>query len=379
VNASREPLVIAEQGHFFTGTRTRVTEFGTSVTGTHVQFQVPVVNPRGNLVLVHGGGGQALDMLTTPDGREGWATLFLRAGFAVYTVDRPGFGRSPYHPALFSAEGQHAAMGPPATYGSFVASFAGPAPDGLPAHTQWPGDGSAGDPALAQFLAWQEPFPGVSLARMHEDMRDGAAGLLDKIGPSVLLTHSMGGGFGWLAAAGRREAVQAIVAVEPAGPPYASLPGIGSFEHGLTALPLPFGPGEAEGKLDGLPVAFVCAQSSPFGPVTAETAEFLRRCGAAVTEIRLAGLGIHGNGHAMMLEKNNAEVAAVITDWITATTGSASGGATDFSFSFTSGGTRHTFHASSSGPGRTSVSHSSVSVQSTSTSTSGTAAPGGTA
>jgi hypothetical protein len=38
--------------------------------------------------------------------------------------------------------------------------------------------------------------------------------------------------------------------------------------------------------------------------------------GAAVDEIRLGDLGIHGNGHAMMLEKNNAEVAAVITDWI---------------------------------------------------------------
>ena len=36
----------------------------------------------------------------------------------------------------------------------------------------------------------------------------------------------------------------------------------------------------------------------------------------SVDEIRLGELGIHGNGHAMMLEQNNAEVAAVITDWI---------------------------------------------------------------
>ena len=31
---------------------------------------------------------------------------------------------------------------------------------------------------------------------------------------------------------------------------------------------------------------------------------------------RLGEIGIHGNGHAMMLEKNNVEVAAAITDWI---------------------------------------------------------------
>jgi pimeloyl-ACP methyl ester carboxylesterase len=306
----RQHLLLAGQGHFFTGIRRRDTAFGTSITGTHVGYQVPGVVQYGNLILVHGGGGQALDMLTTPDGREGWATLFLRDGFAVYTVDRPGFGRSPYHPALY------AEIGPPAAYGSFVASFAGPAPEGLPAHTQWPGDGSADDPALAQFLAWQEPFPGAGLERMHEDMRDGAEGLLDRIGPSVLLTHSMGGGFGWLAASSRRSLVRAIVAVEPAGPPFATLPGIGAFAHGLTPLPLSFGPGDADGKLDGLPVAIVSAESSPLAPATRETAEFLRRCGASVTEIRLGELGIHGNGHAMMLEKNNAEISAVVTGWI---------------------------------------------------------------
>ena len=89
-----DPIVITDQGHFFTGLRTRTGAAGTSVYGTHVEYQTPR-SVRNNLVLVHGGGGQALDMLTTADGRPGWATLFLRDGFAVYTVDRPGLGRSP--------------------------------------------------------------------------------------------------------------------------------------------------------------------------------------------------------------------------------------------------------------------------------------------
>jgi hypothetical protein len=33
-----------------------------------------------------------------------------------------------------------------------------------------------------------------------------------------------------------------------------------------------------------------------------------------VTFIKLAELGIHGNGHMMMLEKNSDDVAKVITD-----------------------------------------------------------------
>jgi pimeloyl-ACP methyl ester carboxylesterase len=302
------PLVIGAQGHFFTGIREVTTGFGVSVTGTHVEYQAPP-SVRANLVLVHGGGGQALDMLTTPDGREGWATLFLRDGFAVYTVDRPGMGRSPYHPAVYGEPG------PPATYDSFVASFAGPSRAGLPEHTQWPGDGTRGDPALTQFLAGQEPFPG-SLEAAHEAMRAAAAGLLDRIGASVLLTHSMGGAFGWLAASERRSLVRAVVAVEPAGPPFHVHRVLGPLTYGLTAIPVSFGPGDGDGKLDGLPVAVVTAECSGFGPSCEATAAYLRECGADVTELRLAELGVHGNGHAMMLERNNAGIAAVITDWI---------------------------------------------------------------
>jgi pimeloyl-ACP methyl ester carboxylesterase len=302
------PLVIADQGHFFTGLQTVAGPAGTSVYGTHVEYQVPA-SVRENLVLVHGGGGQALDMLTTPDGRPGWSTIFLRDGFAVYTVDRPGLGRSPFHPDV------NGAYGPPAAYEGFVATFAAPSPPGLPPHTQWPGSGDRSDPSLATFLAWQEPFV-TDAVRAHEDMRTGAAALLDRIGPSVLLTHSFGGGFGWLALSERRPLVKAVVAVEPAGPPFVDHPALGSFRYGLTPVPLAFGPGPDEAKLEGLPIAVVSAPCSGFEPSCHLTAEYLRSCGAAVDEIRLGEIGIHGNGHAMMLELNNAEVAAAITDWI---------------------------------------------------------------
>jgi pimeloyl-ACP methyl ester carboxylesterase len=312
--AAREPLVIAEQGHFFAGLKEVDNGPGTSVTGMHVQYQVPAEVRHDPLVLV-GGGGQGLDMLATPDGREGWATLFVRQGFPVYVVDQPGTGRSPYHPALFGQQG------PPATYDALVASSAGPAPQGAPEHTQWPGDGSRQDPALAQFLAGQEPLA-ANLAAAHEAMRDGAAALLDRIGPAALLTHSMGAAFGWLAADARWEQVRAIVAVEPAGPPFALMPGVGKFRYGLTAVPVAFGTdeigGEATLTLGELPVAIVTAESSGHGSADRETATYLRRCGADVTELRLGELGVHGNGHAMMLEKNNTEIVSVITNWITA-------------------------------------------------------------
>ena len=48
------------------------------------------------IVLVHGGGGQGLDWMGTPDGRRGWAQILLEEGYKVYVVDRPGHGQSPF-------------------------------------------------------------------------------------------------------------------------------------------------------------------------------------------------------------------------------------------------------------------------------------------
>ncbi|MGH3626159.1 MAG: hypothetical protein ACRDRL_01740, partial [Sciscionella sp.] len=50
-----------------------------------VQWEAPPsVTQHCPLVLVHGGGGQGTDWTGTPDGRPGWATRFVEAGFAVY-------------------------------------------------------------------------------------------------------------------------------------------------------------------------------------------------------------------------------------------------------------------------------------------------------
>jgi hypothetical protein len=40
--------------------------------------------------------------------------------------------------------------------------------------------------------------------------------------------------------------------------------------------------------------------------------DYLRQAGVGTTHVKLAEHGIRGNGHVMMLELNNMEIAAVV-------------------------------------------------------------------
>ena len=53
--------------------------------------------------MVHGGGGQGTHMMGI-GGRPGWVHYFVQAGYSVYWLDRPSYGRSPYHPDALGPE-----------------------------------------------------------------------------------------------------------------------------------------------------------------------------------------------------------------------------------------------------------------------------------
>ena len=99
-----EPLTIQEQGSFAVG-GTVVTNPGTydavkrgpegqTLHGDHayVFYQIPVKARKLPLVLWHGIGQFSKTWETTPDGREGFQTIFLRRRFPVYLVDQPRRG-----------------------------------------------------------------------------------------------------------------------------------------------------------------------------------------------------------------------------------------------------------------------------------------------
>lgn len=282
-----------------------------------IQSDPPTGKPP--LVLVHGAAHTGSCYLQTPDGRPGWAQQFAALGYPVIVPDWPGVGRS-------------------------------------------------GRMDFAELT-------GAVVCRA-------LGGLIDSLdGPCVLLTHSMSGAYGWRLVETHGGRIRAVIGVAPSPPgDLEPAPPIlergddyvvirrGAFERRVDLLqPTPFDDDLVENKLvgggDQFPRDFLDAYKRSLGAAPprlsyersniegsqlriTDTAPFknkptlvvsaehdrdhtpdndgalaarLGEIGADATYWYLPDQGITGNGHMMMLEKNNAEIAALIAGWIEAT------------------------------------------------------------
>ena len=279
------------------GVPARIDPNGTYMTGAmYAQYMIPAERHGAHpLMLWHGGGLTGVTYETTPDGREGWQHFFTRRGWPVYVSDAVERGRSGWssYPDIFAGE-----------------------PVFLPVNNPWErfriGNGpySRGTPLPGQqFPTDHESYlnfikQNVPRFTTTDDATVAAyVALLDRVGPSVVLVHSQGGLFGWRAAQERPELVRALVLVEPAA--------LGLVEK-VPAL----------AKVPQLVVyGDYIDQDSRWPTIRANGIGFVERIRAAgghVDVVDLPEMGIHGNGHMMMMDHNNAEVAAVIQGWLAA-------------------------------------------------------------
>ena len=316
VNAEGEAgiLSLRGQGHFYVGMEVSKPDDKGAVTiknQIYVGFQLPAEKRHPYpLILIHGGGGQASDWFSTPDGRDGWLDYFVAAGFDVYFIDRPGLGRSPANTA-------YGELGGPAN--SQIINF-------LANSKHWPGDSaSATDPSILAWLASSTPGPYAGNEIAAADISE----LMTKIGPSILVTHSAGGVSGWWAADLNPANLAGMIAIEPAG----SNP-VEDVRSGLTfvpALPTDFAPVkdaencamQATDKVStlshyaGKPVMLVGSELGLIQGIPCAV-KALTQAGVDVKYTYLPDLGFMGNGHFMMAETNNGELAQVIIDLATA-------------------------------------------------------------
>jgi pimeloyl-ACP methyl ester carboxylesterase len=346
---------VARTGFFYAGGR-YVGEPGNEVMGGAMYVEVMVPKKLRHaypIIFLHGAGQTGTDWLQTPDGRPGWAYFFIKKGYVVYMVDYPARGRSPYVPNVDGPLTIRTAPQLSQIWTSLVELGDWPQ---AKKYSQWPGTGPnkgrMGDPVFDNFAKTQVQFLGGG--NQDKLVLDAGSALLDKIGtPVILITHSQGGAFGWEIADARPKLVKAIITAEPAGPPIQSVDnakqvytGRPNLPWGVTSLPMKYDPPIKEAselkvalepKSDGpalvpcylqtgtphklanltqIRVLDVSAEASYHRVFDSCVPKWLNQAGVKTDYVKLEDIGLAGNGHEMMLEKNSDGIAAYFESWL---------------------------------------------------------------
>jgi hypothetical protein len=321
-------LVIQQQGSFAVGGTVvtnpgtfdpyKLTPEGQTLHGDHayVFYQVPANARKLPLVLWHGAGQFGKTWETTADGREGYQTIFLRRGFPVYVLDQPRRGRA----------GRSTVAAPISTTPDEQTWFdifrVGIWPDYFEG-VQFPRDAEA----LNQYFRAMTPNTGPFDMQVTSDA---VSALFGRIGPGILVTHSQGGGPGWLTAI-KNQNVRAVISYEP---------GSGFlFPEGEVPPAMPSGTGPLAGvavplaefmQLTKIPIVIYFGDNIPEQPtanpgqdnwrVRLAMARLFRdtvnRRGGDVTLVHLPELGIRGNTHFPFSDLNNLQIADLMSQFL---------------------------------------------------------------
>jgi hypothetical protein len=333
------PLVLRGEGSFFIDGYTQQiaskyispSEFavdpGSSmVNQMYVQYQKPLERRASYpLVIVHGCCLSSKSWQTTPDGRMGWDEYFVRRGFDTYLVEqvsraRSGFNALQYQKVLVGdAPGS---ANPPiliATdafawsvfrWGDF-STLTPYADEQFPMNTVGVGPGST-----LTFYNQVIPDLNATLPNVTPGCADGTctpsspdavfstpasmAKLANDLNGAILMGHSQSSGYPTMAALQKgSKGVRGIIQLET-----------GCFSN-LTISDIEV--------LRHIPILIVVADHFTTPQPSAQCVTEMQQIngtGGDMTFISLPAIGIHGNSHMMMLDRNNLEVAGVIINWI---------------------------------------------------------------
>jgi len=264
----------------------------------YVQYFIPQTQ-RGALPLLmwHGGGLSGVTYETTPDGREGWLNYFVKKGWAVYNSDAVERGRSGWamYPDVFKGEPVFLTKENPferVRIGAGPGSYSKDPPKmTLMPGSQFPAEGY--DNFTKQGVPrWTTTDEAIIAAYIE---------LVDRVCPCVVLIHSQSGQFGQKVAQARPDKVKALVMVEPAG----------------------LGDPKLVERLKDVPMLALYGdyieQDSRWPKIRANQISFLERVragGGRYDVIDLPKIGIRGNSHMILMDRNSDQVAGVIQGWL---------------------------------------------------------------
>jgi len=238
------------------------------------RFQTPVL-------LIHGGGLTGVQWEDTPDGRPGWLTRLLEARIAVYVIDNVERGRAGW----CAIEGEWPDQ-PVVRSDEEAAQFYRFA---FPGH-QFPMK------AMRYLSAQTVPrWPSTSALQASA-----LAATIERMGPSILVGFSQGGGLSFQAADRQRHHVRACITLEPHGIPTSFSPGV----RNIPAL---------------MVLGDFIDQDSYWRDMAQRGRDSLvawQKAGGRAEVWDLPSLGIRGNTHMMMMDRNSDVIIDKLIAWL---------------------------------------------------------------
>lgn len=281
--AGGNPVTINPNGDYMTG-----------------QMYVPYVRLREPrfpypLSMWHGGGLTGSTWETTPDGREGWQSYFLKAGYDVYLPDAVERGRSSWsmYPQIYKGSPTFRTFRHVWRSFRIGPAYEGPSRKEAYEGTQFPCD------CFEQFMKAAVPRWNCNdqaiLAAYQE--------FLEGLGPNILIAHSQGGGYALKAAARETSRVKALVLLEPSG-----VPELTQTEwEVLSAVPQLILWGDHIGQY---------AMWAAYYKKVRTYYEVMEKKNPLAQWVELPDLEIRGNSHVLYLDRNSDQIAGFVDQWI---------------------------------------------------------------
>ncbi len=335
-----KPIVIQEQGSFTVGGTYKerpgkfsqenfIAEDGQRAYGdfAYVEYQKPVRAKKLPIIFQHGGAQSKRTWQSSPDGREGFNTMFLRAGYSVYLIDQPRSGEANLSTEAVTPDTPWASN---PMYGDktlYILSRIGhydEAGNPVP-NAQFP-------KGEKNYQAFQQSWT-IGSGPLDNDLNaDVLAALFDKTGSAILCGHSMGCTICWRTAI-RTDKVKAIIAYEPGGTPFifpeTEMPKVVEARFKPLSASAMGVPMEDFLKLTKIPIVIYYGDyidinsentgSSKWGSEFDMAKKFvaaINRHGGDATLVHLPDIGITGNSHFLMQEKNSEEIMKLALAWL---------------------------------------------------------------
>ena len=316
------PLTIKSQGSFFVGGENKtITQpgFGPNAPATsgditvnqmYVQFQIPMKGASHvPVVMVHGCCLSSKTWETTPDGRMGWSEYFVRKDRSVYLADQVSRARSGFDPTAFTdvRQGKTPVDKMPnildATHqvGWTVFRF-GPKFGEVFPDEQFPMQ--AADEFYKQMIpdlnSTLGPAPTATWTQM--------AALGVRLNGAVLMGHSESGFFPEQAALINPAGIRGNISIE--------MPCVTNFSASqlatLAKIPTLIMFGD---HLNDMPAGGIANWGQSFASCVTFVDQ-LKKAGGDAEMMHLPALGIKGNSHMLMQDRNSDQLADLVISWI---------------------------------------------------------------